>query len=214
MFLRLGGRRCVVVGGDDVAAAKALACAAAGAEVTIVAETLGDEAREAVRSGRVRHVARAYRRGDLAGAALAYARTADPDVVTRVRAEATTSGVLLNVVDLPEVCDFFAGAVVRRGPVTILIGTGGEAPAVAGAVRARVEEALGSEYALLAAVVAGLRARLADRPDRAALLRRLACSPLVDHLRVGNAAGAEGLIEEITGVPCSLAALGVELRPS
>lgn len=209
VFLRLEGRRCVVVGGDDLAAARARACAAAGGQVTLVAAVLGEEAREAVRSAGLRHLARAYRRGDLAGAVLAYATARDPDLIARLRDEAVAEGVLLNVVDVPDACDFFAGGVVERGPVTILVGTGGTAPAAAGAVRAHVETAVGSEYGALATVVGAMRAVLAGHPDRATALRRLARSRLVDHLRDGDVAGAERLIREITGATCSLAALGL-----
>jgi siroheme synthase-like protein len=212
VFLRLAGRRCVVVGGDDVATAKALACAAAGAEVTLVAEAVSEAAREAVRAGRVRHVARGYRRGDLAGAVLVYASTRDAALIDRLREEAAGAGALLNVVDVPDACDFLAGAVVRRGPVTVLVGTGGTAPGVAGLVRARVEATLGAEYGALATVIGALRSRLAGRADRAALLRRLAASRLVDHLRDGDLDGAERLIHEITGTRCALAALGVAPR--
>lgn len=209
MFLRLDGRRCVVVGGDDVAASRAVACARAGADVTLVAEVLSDAAREAVAAAGIRHEARAYRRGDLGGALLAYASTRDPELVALLRDEAAGAGVLLNVVDVPDACDFFAGAVVERGPVAVLVGTGGRAPAVAGVVRARIADAVGPEYGALAVVVGALRARLADRPDRSGLLRRLARSPLLDHLRDGDVGGAERLIYEITGTRCTLAEVGL-----
>jgi siroheme synthase-like protein len=212
VFLRLEGRRCVVVGGDGLAVARALACASAGGRVTVVSEVLGDEARRALLEGGVAHVARAYRPGDLAGAVLAYASTRDPDLIAVLRKEATAEGVLLNVVDVPDACDFFAGAVVERGPVTILVGTGGTAPAAAGVVRGRIEGAVGFEYGALATVMGAVRAGLATHPDRAELLRRLARSALVDHLRDGDVAGAERLIEQLTGASCSLATLDLGRR--
>lgn len=208
VFLRLGGRRCVVVGGDDLAAAKASACAAAGGDVVLVAAELGDAARAVVATG-VRHVARPYREGDLAGALLAYASTRDAGEIARLRQEATAGGVLLNVADVPAECDFFAGASVSRGSLQVLVGTGGAAPAVAAAVRRRIAAAVGPEYEALATVVAAVRAALAAHPERTAVLRRLAQSRLVDHLRDGDVDGAERLIRDITGTSCSLAALGV-----
>src|SRR5262249_33027650 len=72
VFLRLEGRPCVVVGGDAQAAAKVAACVRAGAEVTVIARMLGPELAALIGPG-VRHVARDYRSGDLAGAFLAYA---------------------------------------------------------------------------------------------------------------------------------------------
>src|SRR5438094_5827754 len=85
VFLRLEGRRCVVVGADGPAAAKAAACLRAGAEVTLVAPALPAAL---ATEDRVRHVARDYRSGDLAGAFLAYASTRDPGVIGQLRDEA------------------------------------------------------------------------------------------------------------------------------
>ena len=209
VFLRLEGRRCVVIGDDDVAASKALGCQKAGAKVDFIGPALPPSLAAAVDAGAVRWIGRPYRAGDLSGAFLAYASVRDPDVVVGLTAEAKSAGVLLNVVDVPDACDFFAGAVVTRGPVSVVIGTGGRAPAVAGMVRERVEATLGEEVGVVAAVVGALRQALAGRPDRGAVLRRLARSRLVDHLRDGDVDGAERLIEEITGAPQSLAALGI-----
>lgn len=208
VFLQLEGRRCVVVGSDEHALGKALACARAGAAVTLVAPALASGARDALQAAGGRHVARAYERGDLAGAFLAYAATRDAEVIERLRAEAREEGVLLNVADVPDACDFHAGAAVERGALRVLVGTGGVAPSVAAVVRARIEDAVGAEYGTLVAVVGSLRRLLAGHPDRARLLRRLAQSPLVDHLRDGDVAGAERVIEAITGMRHALAELG------
>src|SRR5207248_4787104 len=109
VFLRLEGRRCVVVGGDAPALVKARACIEAGAEVSVVAPEMSADL------AGIRHVARAYRAGDLAGAFLAYASTRDPELICRLADEAESERVLLNVIDVPEACTFIAPAVVRRG---------------------------------------------------------------------------------------------------
>src|SRR5262245_15910509 len=115
VFLCLAGRRCVVLGGDEQAAAKALACARAGAEVVVIAPAVVVAAEAEIAAGRLTHLARAYQAGDLDGAFLCYASLRDPAEIARVRDEARRGGVLLNVIDVPEACDFFAGAVVERG---------------------------------------------------------------------------------------------------
>jgi siroheme synthase-like protein len=209
VFLRLEGRRCVVIGDDETAGAKAAACLGAGASVTIVGPRLPEALRELGAGAAVRHLRRDYRYGDLEGAFLAYASLRDPSLVRRVREEASTRGVLLNVVDVPDACDFFAGAVIERGPVEVLIGTGGTAPAVAGLVRRRIDGTLGPEVGALAVVLGALRTRLVAHPERAEVLRRLAQSRLLDHLRSGAIGDAERLIHEVTGVRCSLETLGV-----
>ena len=200
MFLRLHGRRCVIVGDDGAALGKALACAEAGAAVDLVGTNASAVLAKTSHGGAIRPIERPYRPGDLAGALLAYASVRDPVIVGQLREEAAKEAVLLNVIDVPDACDFFAGAAVVRGPVAVLIGTGGKAPAVAGFVRERLEGLLGSELGDLATIVAEVRDALAGRPDRGVLLRRLARSRLVDHLRSGDVAGAERVIEEITGV--------------
>src|SRR5206468_2096653 len=81
VFLRLEGRRCVIVGGDAPAVAKARGCAEAGAEVTVVAPEVGADL------AGIRHVDREYRPGDLAGAVLAYASTRDPELVRQGRSQ-------------------------------------------------------------------------------------------------------------------------------
>lgn len=205
VFLRLRGRRCVVVGDDEAALGRALACAEAGAAVELIGASASTVLGRSGRHGSVRPVPRPYRAGDLAGAFLAYASVRDPDVIRCLRDEARREGVLLNVIDVPDACDFFAGATVARGPVTVLVGTGGTAPAVAGFVRELIEAHLGREVGDLASIVAAVRDELRGRPDRGTTLRRLARSRLVDHLRAGDVAGAERVIQEITGVPHRLA---------
>src|SRR2546422_2839431 len=116
VFLRIDGRRCVIIGSDDTAARKARACRAAGAEVTVVApERYGSE--------------------DLAGAVLAYASTRDPALIRRLVDDAARERVLLNVVDMPDACTFIAPAVVDRGDLQIAIGTGGASPGLAAQLR-------------------------------------------------------------------------------
>src|SRR6185436_364624 len=96
VFLRLEGRRCVVVGGDDAAGAKALACVRAGGRVTVVAsEPVAVVA--ALGAQGVQLERRDYRAGDLKGAFLAYASTRDPELIRRLVEEADREGVLLNV---------------------------------------------------------------------------------------------------------------------
>src|SRR5436305_13018989 len=99
VFLRLEGRRCVVVGADGPAAAKAAACLRAGAEVTLVAPAL--PAAPATED-RVRHVARDYRSGDRAGAFLGDAPTRARGAAGRLRAEADRARVGLSVIAGPE----------------------------------------------------------------------------------------------------------------
>lgn len=209
VFLHLADRRCVVLGGDEVAAAKALACRHAGAEVTVVAAELGPELRTELARGGVTHHARAYRGGDLAGAFLCYASLRDRGEIARVRDEARRERVLLNVIDVPEACDFFAGAIVERGALQIAIGTGGKSPALAAWLRERIAGEIGAEFGALVAILGEVRLRLAGRADRNDVLRALARSELPALLRASDLVAVDRLLAATAGADCSLARLGI-----
>jgi len=145
--LVVSGRRCVVVGGGSVAARKAEALAAAGAELVVVAPRVST----AIRSlPAVTVVEREYEGGDLEGAWLAVAATDDPEVNRRVHAEGEAARVWVNAVDDPPACSFTLPAVVRQGPVVVAVSTSGHSPALAAWIREKVAEQLGPEVALLA----------------------------------------------------------------
>jgi len=192
VFLRLEGRRCVVVGVDDVAARKADACRGAGGEVTIIAPE-------------------EYREGDLAGAFLAYASTHDPELIRRLVDEAARERVLLNVVDVPEACTFIAPAVVDRGELQIAIGTGGASPGLAAALRRKLEAEVGPEYASFVAILGAVRAALGGEPGRADVMAALLGSPLLDLVRRGRRDEIDALLARVGGARCTLDRLGVPL---
>jgi precorrin-2 dehydrogenase/sirohydrochlorin ferrochelatase len=212
VFLCLAGRRCVVIGGDETAAAKVRACMDAGGDVTVVAPTLVPELEGSVAAGRAHHHSRAFRTGDLAGAFLAYASTQDAALVERLRVEAEREHVLLNVVDTPEACTFLAPAVLARGEFQVAVGTGGASPGLASRVRSEIAEVVGPEYATLTAILGAVRGRLPAGPERGAALGRLLDSPLLDLLRRGRRADIDALLEAAGGSGCTLERLGISLE--
>lgn len=212
VFLRLEGRRCVVIGGDAEAAAKAAACRAAGAEVTVIARELGKELAALIGPG-VRHLARGYRNGDLRGAFLVYASTRDAGLARRLASEGERERVLVNVVDMPEASSVIAPAVVRRGQLQIAIGTGGASPGLAARLRQELEAHVGPEYGPFVAILGAVRERLASDPGRAGtrseVMASLLTSPLLELVREGRWDEAEQLVRRIAGDDCTLAGLGV-----
>jgi len=212
VFLRLDGRRCVVIGGDETAAVKARACIDAGGDVTVIAPTLIPDLARTVAAGGVRQLARAYRAGDLAGAFLAYASTRDPELVERLRAEAERERVLLNVADMPDACTFIAPAVLARGELQVAVGTGGASPGLASRVRTEIAGVVGPEYGTLAAILGAVRGLLPPGPERVAVLGRLLDSPLLDLVRRGRRAEIDALLETAGGTGCTLERLGIVLE--
>lgn len=153
---------------------------------------------------------REYQAGDLAGVFLAYAVTRDPALIARLRAEGDRERVLLNVLDVPEACTFFAPAIVDRGDLRIAVGTGGASPALAGRLRRQLEEVVGVEYTTLVAILGAVRRRLEGDSSRRAVTDSLLDSPLLELVRRRDRAGIDTLLGRVAGAGCTLAALGVE----
>ena len=188
LVVDLANRPCAVIGGGDVAERKVEGLLAAGAVVTVVSPALNDGLAALARGGRIGHVCRRYRRGDLAGKMLAFVATGDRRVAAAVAGEGRERGVWVNAADDPAHCDFFLPSVLRRGPLLVAVATGGASPALARAVRRQIEQLLTPEYAVLAETVAEIRRELRARgqsPDAATWSRALA-----EEMRHAPAAGS------------------------
>jgi siroheme synthase-like protein len=173
VLLELAGRRAVVVGELAVAAGMVDGLRAAGATVTVVAAGPAAVLDRLAAGPGVTVRRRGYRPGDLAGAFLCVAGSADPAERSAVAAEARAAGVLVNVMDDVPNCDFAAPAVVRRGDLVVAVGTGGRAPALASRLRAELGERFGPEWVELVELVGEVRAAtLADLPDLEERARR------------------------------------------
>jgi siroheme synthase-like protein len=167
LFVELAGRPCVVLGGGSVAERKVAGLLEAGAVVTVVSPSLTPALATLVGAGRIAHIARGYAEGDLAGATLAFAATDDGVINAAVAREGRARGVWVNAADDPAHCDAILPAVVRRGAITIAVGTGGASPALARAVRERVELALPEAYGALAEIAGSVRRELRAAGRRA-----------------------------------------------
>ncbi|HUY98255.1 MAG TPA: uroporphyrinogen-III C-methyltransferase [Verrucomicrobiae bacterium] len=202
VVLDLTDRACVVLGETNLAARKAQELVAAGARVTVVAGQPCSALTAAAAAGRITLHRRVPRSADLRGAWLAVDASGDPRLGRLAFAEAERSRVLLNVVDRPACCHFFAPAVVRRDPLVVAISTGGASPFVAAAVRQRLERMLGSEWGPFTGLVGRVRRRLraAETPpaQQAAVYRRLLQSPVRALLRQGRLAEAEDAAARLT----------------
>jgi len=146
ILLRIEGRTCVVVGAGRIAAAKAAVLLQHGAEVVVVAPKAVNWIREQERSGKLAWRRRAFSRRDIRGAFLVVAATNSATSNCAVFHACRALGVLCNVVDDLEHCDFFYPAVVRRGPLQIAISTGGRSPALAARLRRELEKQFGPEW--------------------------------------------------------------------
>ena len=146
LFLKLEGRRCVLVGAGTIARQKLARLLDSGADLRIIAPVAAVEIQELDRSGRITWTKAEFNATHLDGALLAIAATGDPAVNEMVHRAALERGVLCNSVDEPERCDFFYPAVVRRGDLQIAISTAGKSPALAQRIRRELEEQFDASY--------------------------------------------------------------------
>ena len=148
--LRLTGRRCVVVGGGEVGLEKVEGLLACDADVTLVAPEAHPELVQLALEGSIRWQQRPYSSADLEGALIVIAATGDTDVNIRVFEDAERRAMLVNVVDVPPLCNFILPAIVRTGPLAIAISTAGASPALAKRMKREIGERFGEPYANLA----------------------------------------------------------------
>jgi precorrin-2 dehydrogenase/sirohydrochlorin ferrochelatase len=178
MFVKLTGRRCLVVGGGPVAEGKVETLLACGATVALVAPEVTKKIAGWEREQRLIWHQRGFQPSDLDGSFLVIAATGVAAVNESVFREAEARGIVCNAVDEPERCHFYYPAVVRRGPLQIAISTGGLSPALASRLRQELEEQFGPEYERWLEELGAMRrlvlARRTDPHRRTRLLQRLA----------------------------------------
>ena len=147
MFLKLAGKECLVVGAGKVGEPKIGGLIDTGASVHVVAIAASGQVREWADAGKIELELRSFSENDLDGKFLAVAATASESLNKLIYREAQRRGVLCNVVDVPEYCDFFYPAVVRRGDLQIAISTAGQSPSLAQKIRKQLERQFGEGYA-------------------------------------------------------------------
>ena len=200
VFLDLNRRRCLVVGGGEVAARKVQQLLRSNADILIVAPRAGADIQTLEQQGRVQYEAREFHPEDVTGCALVIAATADTQVNTRVAAAAKAENVPVNVVDNPALCSFIMPSVVDRDPVQIAVSTGGASPVLARLLRVKLETLIPASYGRLATVVRELRGRVKQRfPEfrqRRRFWENILQGPIVEMLFSGRETAAIQALED------------------
>ncbi len=199
--LRLTGRRCVVIGGGEVGLEKVEGLLACDGDVTLIAPEAHPELTQLALEGSIRWEQREYRPDDLDGALIAIAATSDTDINIRVFEDAEARAMLVNVVDVPPLCNFILPAIVRTGPLAVAISTAGASPALAKRMKREIGELFGEPYALLAVLLNDARgwakATLPTYQDRKEFFESIVGGDPdpIELLRDGNVQGVRDLIE-------------------
>lgn len=160
VFWDINGKKCVVVGGGEVAARKIERLLDCGAKVSVVSPDLNPELDDLKKEKRIEHVVAEYAAEYLGGATLVIGATDNETINAAISSDAKTRGIPVNIVDDPQKCDFILPSLVERGDLTIACGTGGTSPALARMLREELEAVYGEEYATLLNILGQLRGRM------------------------------------------------------
>jgi precorrin-2 dehydrogenase len=187
MFLKLDGRRCLVVGAGAIAEGKIGGLIADDARILVVAPEATAQVQNWAGEGKIDWERRHFQPYDLEGMFLVVAATSSTAVHEEIYSEAQKRRVLCNIVDVPHLCDFFYPAIVRRGSLQIAISTAGESPALSQRLRKELEQQFGPEYEAWVAAIGDVRAELATRDlsadDRKEILHELASREFYEKFR-------------------------------
>lgn len=152
--LKLTGRRCLVIGGGEVGLEKIEGLLACDGDVAVIAPEVEPEVAELATEGSIEWEPRRYQGPeDLEGAFMVIAATSDSNVNISVYDDADRRAMLVNVVDVPPLCNFILPAIVRSGPLAIAISTAGASPALAKRMKTEIAELYGEHHARLAVIL-------------------------------------------------------------
>ncbi|HPD56897.1 MAG TPA: bifunctional precorrin-2 dehydrogenase/sirohydrochlorin ferrochelatase [Smithellaceae bacterium] len=200
VFWNITGKKCVVVGGGEVAQRKALRLIDCGAKVFVISPALTGELASLKDKNEIIHIAGKYSPSYIEDAALVISATDDDEVNAAVSRDARTRGIPVNVVDDPQKCDFILPSLVERGDLTIAVGTAGNSPALARHLREEMEKTYGEEYAALNNILGQLRPKMEKNAEVGkAWFERLMGAGLLDALRRKNREKAKQIVREATG---------------
>jgi siroheme synthase-like protein len=198
--LKLRGRRCLVVGGGDIGLEKVEGLLACDGDVVLVAPEAGPELEALAAEGSIRWERRSYEPADLEGTFMVIACTDDTDVNIGIYEDAERRAMLVNVVDVPPLCNFILPAILRTGPLAIAISTAGASPALAKRMKREIGEQFGEEYATLAVMLNDVRGwakgTLPTYQDRKAFFESIVngTPDPIELLRAGDSDGVRRVI--------------------
>jgi len=194
--LQITGKKIVVIGGGAVAKRKVLNILAAGAELTVISPTLACELQKLKEAGKIRHLARKFQAGDLAGAFMVIAATNDHAVNGTVATEAGALGILAEITDNPSAGNVTSPAIIRQGDLAIAISTNNMAPALSAAIKNELMPLFGPEYAKSVRLLGTIREKLLTA-GAASTYNKQVLRDLAAKLPALFVAGAESEIDKL-----------------
>ncbi|MFH1078692.1 MAG: bifunctional precorrin-2 dehydrogenase/sirohydrochlorin ferrochelatase [Pseudomonadota bacterium] len=202
--LDLTDKKCVVVGGGAVAERKAERLIECGAHVAIVSRTLTPLLEGRKKANTIEHIDTDYEKQTLNGAFMVIGATDRDDVNAQVSQDARSLGMLVNIVDDPDRCNFILPSLLQQGDLSIAVSTGGKSPALARKIREDLQQHYGPEYKNLLKIMGSLRKKiLAQRhaPEaNKAVFEVLVRSDMLQAIREGNWVRVKKIILDTSGI--------------
>jgi precorrin-2 dehydrogenase/sirohydrochlorin ferrochelatase len=185
VFLTLKGKRAVVIGGGKVAERKIMSLMKVGACIKVISPHLTKRLKKEKTKGKITHLRRQYKKGDLKNVFLVIAATNSPDINKKVSEDASC---LVNVVDTPDLCNFIVPSVVKRGSLTFAISTSGISPGLSRSIRKEMEALYRTEFSdyLESLKIIRIKAMkiIHDKKKRGNFLKEIASDRIIKMLRV------------------------------
>jgi precorrin-2 dehydrogenase/sirohydrochlorin ferrochelatase len=200
-YLDIKGKKCLVIGGGEVAERKVGLLIRCGAKVSVVSPDLAPGLEMLNSKGEITYIKGEFKEANLTDVFLVIGATDKKEINERIYREAQKRNILVNVVDSPELCNFIVPSVVERGDLIISISTCGKSPALSKKIREELEERYGIEYAEFLNLMGDLRKRIssqiADKDKREEIYKRLVDSDIIDLIRNGDDEAVKKRVDEI-----------------
>jgi precorrin-2 dehydrogenase/sirohydrochlorin ferrochelatase len=201
--LDIRNRKCLVVGGGAVGTRKVMTLLDCGAKVTVVSNDVTPQLYKLADNGSIVLKKRPYQISDLEEMFLVIGATDNPDLNRQIHTGAERLGMLCNIADRPEVCNFILPAIVNRGDLIIAISTSGKSPAFAKKMRKDIEKKFGTEYAEFLKLMGRIRNKLLSEDHEPEahkpLFEKLIQRNLVKMIKDRDIAAVNSLLFEILG---------------
>jgi precorrin-2 dehydrogenase/sirohydrochlorin ferrochelatase len=204
IYLDITNKRCIVVGGGDVAERKMVRLLEFCAHVTVIGKTLTPALETMKKEGRIDHIDADYDEAFIDDAFLVIGATDRDDINEKISRDGKEKGILVNIVDDPDKCDFILPSLLQQGDLLIAISTGGKSPALAKKLRHELENIYGPEYQTLLNVMGSLREKLMMKghssDENKRLFESVVYSDILHSIKDKNWEQVKKIIYDITGV--------------
>jgi precorrin-2 dehydrogenase/sirohydrochlorin ferrochelatase len=200
VFLDIRNKKCVIVGGGEVAARKAERLLDCGAKVFVISPKVSPALAVLKEKKIISHIAAQYSGDLINGAALVIGATDDEKTNAAISLDARRQGIPVNIVDDPQKCDFILPSLVQRGDLAITIGTGGKSPALARHLREELEAQYGKEYEILLNILGNLRLKMVKNEGIGKdWFESLLAEGILDSIKEKNVEKVKKTVQKITG---------------